>query len=372
MLNTYFDVSSKSSEWLDRLRQYFSQIDSQEPKHANLKRASVLVLLDSCGHALFNRRSLRLRSHPGEVCFPGGKQDPADDNDDVATALRECKEEVGLRFNTDPENKAHSNSELPRLEILGAMPTIESLHHLCVTPIVAVVRESNHQDLALTPNPMEVDSVFWAPLRFFAQTTPTELYPIEWSDEIFWYRNYSYTTKNANENIINDEVQTMGVTKNKKKRRIDEPKGQPKYSITGLTAHVAFEVARIAFPKDDQDFFFLRLQKRNLSTSSWNPKYYHFDSSTLCQFSHKWQYLHNQQTIDKKNRFQFGESCQMVDYNDDPNYSHAFQLINSEESVVWTLAAMTQHEKLQFQQLFFNYSSTESKDQNRNRCQEFS
>lgn len=32
---------------------------------------------------------------PGDVCFPGGRQDPSDE-DDIQTALRETKEEIGL------------------------------------------------------------------------------------------------------------------------------------------------------------------------------------------------------------------------------------------------------------------------------------
>lgn len=38
----------------------------------------------------------QLRRSPGEVCFPGGKREPTDE-DAVATALREAHEEVGLR-----------------------------------------------------------------------------------------------------------------------------------------------------------------------------------------------------------------------------------------------------------------------------------
>lgn len=37
----------------------------------------------------------QLTRSPGEVCFPGGRREPAD-IDEIATALREAKEEVGL------------------------------------------------------------------------------------------------------------------------------------------------------------------------------------------------------------------------------------------------------------------------------------
>jgi len=46
-------------------------------------------------HAVFTRRRDDLRSHPGEISFPGGRQDEGD-ADLGATALREAQEEVGL------------------------------------------------------------------------------------------------------------------------------------------------------------------------------------------------------------------------------------------------------------------------------------
>jgi 8-oxo-dGTP pyrophosphatase MutT (NUDIX family) len=46
-------------------------------------------------HVVFTRRRDDLRRHPGEVSFPGGRQEPGD-ADLVRTALRETHEEVGL------------------------------------------------------------------------------------------------------------------------------------------------------------------------------------------------------------------------------------------------------------------------------------
>ncbi len=46
-------------------------------------------------HAVFTQRRDDLRSHPGEISFPGGRQDEGD-ADLPATALRETHEEVGL------------------------------------------------------------------------------------------------------------------------------------------------------------------------------------------------------------------------------------------------------------------------------------
>ncbi|XP_032925834.1 peroxisomal coenzyme A diphosphatase NUDT7-like [Catharus ustulatus] len=64
-----------------------------------LPRAAVLLpLVVRRGrlHLLLTVRSMQLRRSPGEVCFPGGKRE-ATDKDDIDTALREAKEEVGLQ-----------------------------------------------------------------------------------------------------------------------------------------------------------------------------------------------------------------------------------------------------------------------------------
>lgn len=44
---------------------------------------------------LFTRRAWHLRSHAGQVSFPGGRLD-VDDENLVETALRETEEEIGL------------------------------------------------------------------------------------------------------------------------------------------------------------------------------------------------------------------------------------------------------------------------------------
>jgi 8-oxo-dGTP pyrophosphatase MutT (NUDIX family) len=94
---------------------------------------------------LLTKRSSALKHHPGQIAFPGGKQDEGD-ADVTAAALREAEEEIGL----------------PRdlVEVLGTLPTHETVTAFTVTPVVAFVRES----FDIKPEPGEVEEVFAVPL----------------------------------------------------------------------------------------------------------------------------------------------------------------------------------------------------------------
>lgn len=61
-----------------------------------LNESAVIVLLDKSSDSLvLTQRSLNLRDHPGEICFPGGRKEE-NDIDHWATALRELEEELGI------------------------------------------------------------------------------------------------------------------------------------------------------------------------------------------------------------------------------------------------------------------------------------
>lgn len=103
-----------------------------------LRKAAVLLPLfqnseDGEIHCLLTVRSSHMRSHAGEVCFPGGKIDEGETA--IAAALREAWEEIGLP------------SEAVR--IVGEMTPTLSLHLLEVTPVVAFIPA----DFVPRPNP---------------------------------------------------------------------------------------------------------------------------------------------------------------------------------------------------------------------------
>src|SRR5690606_29316953 len=92
-------------------------------------------------------RSPDLRSHSGQVAFPGGKIDPTD-RDAAEAALREANEEVDL---------APADAD-----VIGYMPRYFTGSNYLITPVVALVTPSR----PFTPNPGEVRSVFEVPLDF--------------------------------------------------------------------------------------------------------------------------------------------------------------------------------------------------------------
>lgn len=94
---------------------------------------------------LYTERSPDLRSHSGQVAFPGGKIDTADAHAGAA-ALREANEEVGL--------------EPSEANILGYMEPYFTGSNYLITPVVAEVFPSG----PFVPNPGEVHSVFEVPL----------------------------------------------------------------------------------------------------------------------------------------------------------------------------------------------------------------
>ncbi len=92
-----------------------------------LRPAGVLVplMMSAAGaRVVLTQRSSVLKHHPGQIAFPGGKQDEGD-ADVTAAALREAREEIGL----NPDN----------VEVLGYLPTHETVTGFTVTPVVARV-----------------------------------------------------------------------------------------------------------------------------------------------------------------------------------------------------------------------------------------
>ncbi len=118
------------------------------PTKRSLRPAGVLIAVDLTGpvpQVILTTRSARLKHHPGQIAFPGGKQDPGDATPTDA-ALREAEEEIGL----------------PRtnVQILGELPPHETVTGFLVHPIIGLVRHAFDE----RPEAGEVAEVFRVPL----------------------------------------------------------------------------------------------------------------------------------------------------------------------------------------------------------------
>jgi 8-oxo-dGTP pyrophosphatase MutT (NUDIX family) len=113
--------------------------------------AAVLIAVtdrDEPGVILTVRRE-DLRTHGGQVAFPGGRID--DGEDVIAAALREAEEELGLNRSA--------------VEVIGPMEPYRTVTGYVVTPVLGVVPP----DLPLAPHEPEVADWFEAPLGFLLE-----------------------------------------------------------------------------------------------------------------------------------------------------------------------------------------------------------
>jgi 8-oxo-dGTP pyrophosphatase MutT (NUDIX family) len=109
--------------------------------------AAVLVpiIMEAEPRILLTRRADHLRSHGGQVSFPGGRIDLEDASPEAA-ALREAWEEVAL----DPA----------AVELIGRLPKHETGTGFLVTPVVGLVRPG----VILRPAAEEVAAILSLPL----------------------------------------------------------------------------------------------------------------------------------------------------------------------------------------------------------------
>ena len=115
---------------------------------AELRPAAVLVPLverEPELTVLLTERTAHLPSHAGQISFPGGAIE-ADDRDEVAAALRETDEEIGL--------------PAERIDVIGRLDTYVTRTGFRIDPVVGLIRPP----FTLRPDSNEVADVFEVPL----------------------------------------------------------------------------------------------------------------------------------------------------------------------------------------------------------------
>ncbi|MCL2895668.1 CoA pyrophosphatase [Brenneria tiliae] len=117
------------------------------PPARHQRQAAVLVPIvrRATPTLLLTRRASGLRSHAGQVAFPGGAAD-LDDRSLVETALREAQEEVAI----PPQN----------VQVLGVLPPVDSVSGFQVTPVIGLISPQTR----FYPQENEVAELFEMPL----------------------------------------------------------------------------------------------------------------------------------------------------------------------------------------------------------------
>ncbi|MBP1155363.1 MULTISPECIES: CoA pyrophosphatase [unclassified Paenibacillus] len=148
------------------MRQIYEALQSRKSElmgHQHFFKYAVMVpLVEINGelNVLFEERAHHLNRQPGEICFPGGKIDE-DDADEMAAAVRETCEELGL--------------DQQAIELLGPLDYMITSFHI-VYPFAARISDYDQ----IRPNPDEVASVFGVPLEYLRSSTP-ELHYVDLS-----------------------------------------------------------------------------------------------------------------------------------------------------------------------------------------------
>ena len=132
-------------------------IDPQLRQHFPLAPAAAAVLVPIVDHqsgltVLLTRRSANLRTHAGQISFPGGRVENVDGGP-LEAALRESEEEIGLAR----EHVTFVGYLEPHLVLTG----------FWVTPVVGFVRPGFNLKL----DPREVHSTFEVPLDHILDLT---------------------------------------------------------------------------------------------------------------------------------------------------------------------------------------------------------
>ncbi|KAI8099008.1 NUDIX hydrolase domain-like protein [Halteromyces radiatus] len=157
------------------------------------KDAAVLVplcLVNKKPSVLFTVRNLHMRTHRGEISFPGGKADLSDTSLEM-TALRETTEEIGIASSA--------------IDILGQYSVVPNKNgSLRVHPFVGLIRQEI-DPATLNFNPDEVSSVFSLPLEYLIQPSVREI-------RGFRDSQHKYTIFKIPDDLPGEEREIWGLT----------------------------------------------------------------------------------------------------------------------------------------------------------------
>tara|TARA_B100000686_G_scaffold305938_1_gene344915 strand:- start:31062 stop:31676 length:615 start_codon:yes stop_codon:yes gene_type:complete len=125
---------------------------------------------------ILTTRSINVLSHPGQVCFPGGRLESSDKNM-VECAKREAFEEIGI----EPNN----------IEVLGELDNCITGTDYNVTPILGLIKGNFIPKI----QEKEVADLFEVPLNFFLDKSNRKLKNAEYKNKKYTYYEFQWGEK---------------------------------------------------------------------------------------------------------------------------------------------------------------------------------
>ncbi|MEN1966748.1 CoA pyrophosphatase [Lentibacillus sp. N15] len=154
------------------------------------KHAILLPLIEKNNetHILFEVRSMKLRSQPGDICFPGGKIDPTDPDPEYC-AIRETTEEL----------------RIPKAVVQNIVPLdyIVADNGRMIYPFAGTITNPEQ----INPNTAEVSETFTVPLSYLLSAKP-DVYKVHFNvvpaddfplDLIVGGEDYNWRVQSKNE-----------------------------------------------------------------------------------------------------------------------------------------------------------------------------
>jgi 8-oxo-dGTP pyrophosphatase MutT (NUDIX family) len=191
-------------DFINQIQNLLSSRQRKVIEHPPFSHAAVLVPLfqkDGDCHLLFTKRSEEVKYHKGEISFPGGVVDE-EDRELIHTALREAREEIGLKEND--------------VQIIGVLDDIVTITKFIVTPFIGLfphpypfkVSEVEIAELIEVPLSSLVEEDCYSEREIFRGGQNEIIYSYQYGKHIIW---------GATARILKQLLDLISISKNTKK-----------------------------------------------------------------------------------------------------------------------------------------------------------
>ncbi len=147
---------------------------NQQGVEPHPKKAAILVMLypkHNETYILMIKRALHLKSHAGEIGFPGGVYEKDEDKSLLATAIRETQEEVGVQVEAS--------------QVIAQLPIVNTRLGFEITPFVSVF--SAAMEFKLQED--EVEEILEIPLTSLLATQQQDVsFSPEQDMVMYWFK----------------------------------------------------------------------------------------------------------------------------------------------------------------------------------------